>query len=60
MATSRYSGIFFNIALGYIFWSEIPSESSLLGGFLILLGCVVLARLPQLCSFLRSRQANEG
>ena len=47
VATSRYSGILFNIALGYIFWNEIPSEASLLGGFLILVGCVLLTRLPQ-------------
>ncbi len=41
----RYSGIAINALWGFIIWNEIPSISTLLGGSLIILGCIVLNRI---------------
>jgi drug/metabolite transporter (DMT)-like permease len=45
VATTRYVGIVFNIGFGYAIWKEVPPSTSLLGGILIVVGCLVLPRL---------------
>lgn len=45
VATTRYIGILFNIALGYFIWTEVPPVPSFLGGALILVSCLALSRL---------------
>lgn len=47
VAMTRYVGIVFNIGFGYLLWSEVPSSSSLLGGILILVGCLSLSALQR-------------
>lgn len=47
VAMTRYVGIVFNIGFGYIFWREIPAGSSMLGGLLILVGCLSLSALQR-------------
>lgn len=47
VATTRYIGIFFNIALGYFIWAEVPPWTSFLGGFIIVLSCIILPLLKK-------------
>jgi len=44
VALTRYAGILFNIALGFVFWAEVPDQWSLLGGVMILASCLWLGR----------------
>lgn len=44
VALTRYAGILFNIALGFVFWAEVPDRWSLLGGVMILASCLWLSR----------------
>ncbi len=37
-----YSGVFFNIMWGYLFWSEMLDELSIIGGMLIITACISL------------------
>ncbi len=47
VATARYSGIAFNILLGFLFFAEVPTFLALLGGTLILITCLGLNRLAR-------------
>lgn len=55
VATTRYVGIVFNIAFGYFVWSEVPTKPGVLGGCLILAGCLLLSKLT-----LKEKEAEEA
>ncbi len=47
VATTRYIGIVFNIAFGFLIWQEVPAWTSFAGGALVLLGCLILPKLKK-------------
>ena len=40
----RYIGIVFNAIWGFLFWSEVPDTMTILGGVLIITGCIILSQ----------------
>ncbi|MBX3167577.1 MAG: DMT family transporter [Candidatus Eremiobacteraeota bacterium] len=44
VAMTRFAGVAFNLALGFLVWREIPDLASALGGLLILGSCIALYR----------------
>jgi drug/metabolite transporter (DMT)-like permease len=41
---TRYIGIVFNAAWGYLFWVEIPDVQTVVGGMLIIAACILLSQ----------------
>lgn len=45
VAMARFSGVAFNVGLGYLIWKDLPNRWAVLGGVLILGSCLWLYRL---------------
>ncbi|MCZ8521269.1 MULTISPECIES: DMT family transporter [Paenibacillus] len=41
---TRYVGIVFNAAWGFLFWAEVPDAMTVAGGVLIVASCILLSR----------------